>query len=141
MFLTSLLMPGSLGRLLIMALAPAMAPPSSAVPSSLITSRGPSWTGFSPSLGIGMSSGSFLVLKEALVMMALDTVVVEVVGEMATLMPMGPSPGWPLWPASREFLMALVIRSTSVNMFCMARRWMSFRAWCPRLKRPLNMEK
>lgn len=40
--------------------------------------------------------GSFLVLKEALVMQVLESgVVVVVEGVNATLMPIGPSLGWP----------------------------------------------
>jgi hypothetical protein len=40
--------------------------------------------------------GSFLVRKEALVIIDFETVVTVVVaGDKATLIPIGPSPGWP----------------------------------------------
>lgn len=39
--------------------------------------------------------GSFLVRKEAFVIMDLETVGVEVAGDNATLIPMGPSFAWP----------------------------------------------
>lgn len=39
--------------------------------------------------------GNFLVRNEAFVIIDLDTVAVAVAGDNATLMPIGPSLGWP----------------------------------------------
>lgn len=47
-------------------------------------------------LGAKHSPGSFFVRNEAFVIIDLDTVTVVVAGVNATLMPIGPSLGWPV---------------------------------------------
>lgn len=45
-----------------------------------------------------LSPGNFLVLNDAFVIIDFETVTVGVAGDKATLMPIGPSPGWPkIW--------------------------------------------
>lgn len=51
--------------------------------------------------------GNFFARKEALVI-ALETVLTTVVGESATLIPIGPSDGWPDGLTFKEFLIAFV---------------------------------
>lgn len=56
--------------------------------------------------------GNFFARKEAFVM-ALVTVLTTAVGERATLIPIGPSEGWPEGLTFREFRIAFVTCNTS----------------------------
>lgn len=69
-----------------------------------------------------ISPGSFFALKEAFVIMDLDTVTVVVAGVRATLMPMGPSLGWPGKDTERENNHLNVTLKTSKNKSPLTRR-------------------